>query len=238
MQVDKPFDLAKQADYISALQKYWSPDLDFAKRKLPVLHAPIFSNPVESDDPTVRGDDIPDGYETFDKYKLFVVAVTISEHAYQGSFHVELRPRGVPGVVVNKVSFLRRGSPANCAACREREASGSLVRSTMILNSADIASVIHDKGLNREDAGDEEIVQLLKDTFEAKIVAPDGTVLAETQHRSERGSSLKPLESGIPELTFYSASAAHPKDDVNRDIQFCEWKKHTTLCSGDWVDRR
>ena len=240
VQVDLSFDPAKQAEYVSALQKYWSPDLDFSERTLPVLHAPVFyTSPGESGSrfsTLLRS--IPHRYETYEKYKLFVIVVTISEHAFNGSFHVELRDRSTPNAVINKVSFLRRSSTANCAACVQREASGSLVRSTMILDSSSIKTLLSDKGLNREDASNDKIIELFENSFEARVVAPDGTVLAESRPGLAREPSCKRLEKGVPHLAFYSASAAHPKGNPGGDVKFFDWIHHTSLLQDDWVDRR
>ncbi len=234
MQVDQPLVPAKQAEYISALQKHWGLvlNLRLARNELPVLDAPIFQRPV----PGAIG--CPSGYQDLGKFRIFVIVVTISEHAYEGSFHVELVPRGIPNVVINKVSFLRRRSADRCGACLGRQAAHSLVQATMILDSNEICSLIRGAGLSGRDARDEQIINLLKTSFEARVVSPDGSVLAECRRGLSGTPGTKPLNAGLPTLSFYSACAAHPTGNQGGDIRFFNWVNHTTLLNNDWVDRR
>ena len=238
VQVDLPFDPRKQGEYLSALQKYWSRELDFAKRRakndLPIVNAPIFHRSLSRDAPG-----IPEGCESLGKYKIFVIVVTISEHAYNGSFTVELRPRAAPNVVINKVAFLRRGSPENCAACVGRQAAHSLVRSSMVLSSSDIQGLIDGAGLNHSKATDDDITDLLKKSFEARVVGCDGKLLAQSRHGLSQEANCTLLsDDGVPKLAFYSASCAFPEGNISGNIQFYNWTKHASLLADDWVDRR
>ena len=246
VQVDLPFDQSKQASYLSALQKYWSRgELDFFQRRsdddLPIIRAPIFhqARSLPGNVPGVPLGGIPEGCESVSKYKIFVIVITVSEHAYNGSFSIELRPCAAPNVVINKVSFLRRGSPENCAACVGRQASHSLVRSSMVLKSSDIQSLISGAGLDRPDATDAEIINLLKNSFEARVVGCDGKLIAQSRQGLSQEPNCTLLQDvGKPKMAFYSASCAYPVGNLGGNIQFYNWTKHTSLLANDWVDRR
>lgn len=232
--MDKALDLNKQMEYISALQKHWGLELNtrVSRNELPILDIPLFQRPL------LGNIGVPLGYQVIGKFRVFVIVVTISEHAFDGSFHIELRPRGVPNVLINKVSFLRRRLVNHCAACIGRQASHALVRATMIMDSSDIHRLIHGAGFNRRDARDNDIIQLLKTSFEARIVTPGGQCLAESRHGLSGLPNIRSLTSGIPKMRFYSASACHPIGNPNGDIQFFNWVSHFSLLDNDWVDRR
>lgn len=246
VQVDLPFDQSKQASYLSALQKYWSRgELDFFQRRsdddLPIIRAPIFhqARSLPGNVPGVPLGGIPEGCESVSKYKIFVIVITVSEHAYNGSFSIELRPCAAPNVVINKVAFLRRGSPENCAACVGRQAAHSLVRSSMVLSSSDIQGLIDGAGLNHSKATDDDITDLLKKSFEARVVGCDGKLLAQSRHGLSQEANCTLLsDDGVPKLAFYSASCAFPEGNISGNIQFYNWTKHASLLADDWVDRR
>ena len=109
----------------------------------------------------------------------------------------------------------------------------------MVLKSSDIHGLIDGAGLNRPDATDQEIVDLLKESFEARVVGCDGKLLAQSRRGLLQEPDCSPLaDIGAPKLAFYSASCAHPEGNPGGNIQFYNWTRHTSLLGHDWVDRR
>ena len=243
MKVDEPLPLLKRRMYIRALQRHWGLARDAPLRSMPTVDAPIFHQspltraPAEGVPPPP---DLPDEYEAYEKMKIFVIRVSVPEHTYKGSFSVELRPVAAPDVIVNKVSFLRRGDSGHCGACRAREASNTGANGTMILDSTEIRELLEGAGLNEEGASDEDVIKLIRTTFFARVVAPGGKVLAEGYPESSRLANDSKLlsKSGIPRLTFYSASVAHHTEGDDGDIQFFDWNPHTEILGKHWADLR
>lgn len=232
-----------QRKYIRTLQRHWGLKLDFPFCARPLVDAPIFHRDSANHvlmDGVLPSIDIPKEYQVFDKMKIFVILVSVPEKTYKGSFSIELISAVNPGVVVYRVSFLRRGGWSRCGACREREESNSGASGMMILDTDEIYELLAGAGLNTKDVEDEDVLHLIRTTFFARIVTPGGKALAEGHHQSSTMGSKKTLpESGIPKLAFYSASVAHYMgDDEDEDVQFCDWQPHTDILGKHWVDMR
>lgn len=122
----------------------------------------------------------PPTHEPVSGFRDFVVTGALPQFAFRGSHRLKLH---LDGTHVANLSVLSRLDPARCANCEGRIASGRThVRGVMTLPHAHVVGLLEKHGLNREDASDEEVIELLKKHISAQIVNPVGTVLAEAAH--------------------------------------------------------
>ena len=229
-----------QKKYISQLQRHFGLQTSQPIKSRPIFKAPIFQSPPTDEHGGFNS--IPSEYEPLENFRIFVIVVTIDENAYKGSFHVELRAQAAPDVIVNKSSFLRRTDTKYCAACVGREEQGSLARAVMILNSAEIQTLLDEAGKNNENTDESDAIEVLKNAFFVRVVGANLRVLADSgpqfYSQSPSDSSRGPvLQKGRPTLELYSAAAAQNEDE---HVEFYDWKSHATLLDHEnyWVDRR
>lgn len=145
------------------------------------------------------------------RLRNFVVTADVPEFAFPGSYRLELylhpkNPQQTKVKVVNNTSVLGRANAERCAACKDRRAAGSQIRGYMPLDPRLILYLIsqldHTELAVLDDL--EKLSVLVKESLGARLVKPDGTILAAVGSHigAERGEALE--ETKAPALTLHS----------------------------------
>ncbi|KAF7795791.1 hypothetical protein EIP86_006958 [Pleurotus ostreatoroseus] len=168
-------------------------------------------------------------------FRDFVVTGALPQFAFRGSHRLALH---LDGLHVANLSVLSRLDPARCANCQGRVAAGRThVRGVMALPHAHVVRLLEKHGLNREDAGEDEVVGLLKRHISAQIVTPVGTVLAEATHEAsvavpEGGAVFKAEDHPVLHLHSSRVFVATPQHRQPRVHE--GWVHHGAVLKDQW----
>lgn len=225
--VTQAADLEARQLYITALQEYYR---DLSPKIAPSKAKPgMFFSPIDRSD-------IPETYTPVEGYRDFVVVGFLQQFAFRGSHRLQLY---LDGVWVNEISVFSRMLPERCQNCAGRIASGNaFVRGAMGLPYAVVVQALEKEGKNAEETTDEEVIEVLKRRLSAKIVAPNGTLLAEHAAPSQADGgevSAQGLMARKDTPAFYLSSARLlESDDRKLPSEFFDWQDHGSVLDVSW----
>lgn len=181
---------------------------------------------------------LPQGQIPIKKYRAFIIAVELIEHAFNKSYDLVITYKeGTDDeAIVGSVSVFARSDESACAACRSRREAGSVARGIIPVPSGLVDTLIAQNGLNNEDTDDDTLVEQLKSSLTASLVGPGGTVLGKAIHGGPVTTPTPFPEAIAPKVTVLSASASHPEDQ-ERDgpYEFFDWTQHSQVFDNNWT---
>lgn len=230
--ISKPATLAQRKVYIAALQVYFAdlsipvPEKTDAKIALPpIFHAPVIGDAI----PAQLCSPLPG-------YRDFIVVASLAQHAFKGSHRLKLY---VDDQMVNELSVFSRLNPEMCGNCVGRIASGTdFMRGALGIPHSAVVHVLEKECCNGRDTSDEKVIAAIAKHLSAKVVAPDGQVLAlhvtASAGQDTRRVALKAEH--WPTLELISSRMAVSKrttDTLEPDAPF-DWRHHGAVLNENW----
>jgi tyrosinase len=174
----------------------------------------------------------PEGFNEIKDYRTFTIVAEILEHAYNGSYKLEVL---YDDIIVGSVSSLARGLETKCAGCQGRRKSKNRIRGTIVVHPTVIIEIA--KLVQMSDGHDdvETFQEVLRRRFKARMVGPTGAVLAVASNDIDLNKDGKePLpEEKCPIMTIHSSSVATHKNDGY--CAFFDDDEHGDLLTGKWA---
>lgn len=234
VQVDQPATYDQRKTYLGVLAKHWQYDPPNEVAQLPrPLKPPFFR---------LHGGllGLPETHTVFENYRLFTVTITLNPFAFNGSHLLEVFLHDYPTVVIGAHAVLSRVDPNRCSNCVARRDEGSMSVGRIVVPAIFIYGILEAKGLNNENATNEQVVQAVKEAFGARVTTPGHQRLAVAHPRLPVGaepgdSSHPPLDAGkVPELAILSAFVSYPRDDPSGAALHVDWQDHGKILGDVW----
>lgn len=217
VQVDKPGATPDQLKkYRSDLQKHFGLNPSSIKG---AKGMPIFEQQPIS---------IPNGKKAIEKYRHFIIAVALVEHALNASYTLEIDYKLGEEVKYGHVAVLTRSESSSCAGCAGRRAAGNIVHGIIHLPATHVVEIVAHR------SGNDDEINHLKKHLTARLVTAAGIVYASTEDGLDTKNALD--ESITPELVLHSAFACldDDKDSLGGPVDFFNWQDHGEMFSGKW----
>ncbi|RXW20221.1 hypothetical protein EST38_g5635 [Candolleomyces aberdarensis] len=155
--------------------------------------------------------------EAVPNYRRFYVFIELVEHAFGGSYSMEIV---CDGKAVATFAVFARGDRTQCAACKVKKRSGGLVRGFVDLPDGVVDDIIEtrkDEVLGLEPSKRlEAVARIIKESFTLRLVGASGEFLAESARRESHDDSGQ-LVGAAQEFLDESAGESH--DDLGRGVE-------------------
>jgi len=151
-------------------------------------------------------------------HRVFNVHTSLHQFAFRGSHRLELY---VHGELVDELSVFSRILPENCANIPQQAVEGVLERA----------------GLNTPNASKKDVIAAIARSIHARIITPDGTLLAEAKPATdaEEAEEEKLSEDKMPSLELRSARVLVPRDETLAQWFADDWEPHGELLTSNWI---
>ncbi|KIK51515.1 hypothetical protein GYMLUDRAFT_50527 [Collybiopsis luxurians FD-317 M1] len=221
--VSQPSTEIQRAKYLAILQDYYGLNVNVAKLTFGRDRHPIL--------PVLKGHGVaPQRFKEVSDYRHFIIVADILEHAYSGSYRLEILYNDIS---VGIVTSLARGLDTLCAGCQGRRQIKNRIQGTIAIHQY-VVNQIYSLVEDSDRPNTEEVFQeVLKRAFSARLVGPTGTVLATANNDVDPTPTNALPNDKCPNITINSASAA-----THEDHDYCLFfddKEYGTMLEGKWV---
>jgi len=168
-------------------------------------------------------------------HRVFNVHTSLHQFAFRGSHRLELY---VHGELVDELSVFSRILPENCANCTARISSDNArVHATLTIPQQAVEGVLERAGLNTPNASKKDVIAAIARSIHARIITPDGTLLAEAKPATdaEEAEEEKLSEDKMPSLELRSARVLVPRDETLAQWFADDWEPHGELLTSNWI---
>ncbi|GAW04614.1 Di-copper centre-containing protein [Lentinula edodes] len=221
--VSKPIQEADRPIYLKALQDYFGLDILASRLKYGISH-PII--------PALRGNGIPPyRFEEVADYRHFIIVADILEHAYTGSYRLEILYNNIN---IGVVTSLARGLDTLCAGCQGRRETKNRIRGTIAVHQH-VVNQIYSLVEQSDQPNQEDVFkEVFKLAFSAQLVGPTGTVLATASNDVDPTENNALPEEKCPNITIHSTSAATHEEQGY--CLFFDDTEYGQILEGKWVN--
>ncbi|KAJ4483559.1 Di-copper centre-containing protein [Lentinula aciculospora] len=221
--VSKPSSEADRAKYLALLQDYFGLNIEVTRRRFGIGNHPII--------PVLRGSgEPPSRFKEVDDYRHFIIVADILEHAYSGSYRLELLFNNIN---IGMVTSLARGLDTLCAGCQGRRQIKNRIQGTIAIDQY-VVNQIYSLVEGSDRPNQEDVFkEVLKLAFSARLVGPTGTVLATASIDVDPTEGNALPQDKCPNITIYSSSAA-----THEEHEYCLFfddKEYGNILERKWV---
>lgn len=241
--VSQPSTLAQRKVYIATLQDYFGLNIKADSNKYASANTQFFDL-LHSGHSTV-----PRNFAKVEHYRHFRIVADLLEHAYNGTYRLELL---LENVVVGIVPVLSRGEHTHCSACKGRREAHNRVKGHITVHPEVIAKLVGgaaeraiptaaQRTLSLSSTHKREFTHTFKTiitrSFSARLVGPTGTILATADEDTDPNSEGRtPLpEEKQPIITVHSAAVADDESSGKDRYAFYDHDEYGQILKGKWV---